>query len=77
MTMPTPPVGLLGLATLLLAGALSGEGPLRAALVAGLQVERVLLDVIDGVILLELSREAAQCALNRLALLDFDFSQTV
>jgi hypothetical protein len=34
----------------------------------------VLLDVLDDVFLLHLPLEPAECALDRLALLDFDFS---
>jgi hypothetical protein len=39
-----------------------------------LQVERVLLDVLDDVFLLHLPLETAERALDRLAILDFDFS---
>jgi hypothetical protein len=34
----------------------------------------VLLDVLDDVFLLNLTLEATECALDRLALLNFDFS---
>jgi hypothetical protein len=43
-------------------------------IVTRFQVEGVLLDVFDDVFLLDLAFEPAESALNRLALLDFDFS---
>ncbi len=47
-----------------------------AALVAGLEIERRLLDVLDDVFLLDLPLEAAKRAFDRLAFLDFDFGQS-
>jgi hypothetical protein len=63
-------------ASLLLARPLAGECLLRTALVAGLEIERVLLDVLDDVFLLDLPLEAAKRAFDRLAFLDFDFGQS-
>jgi hypothetical protein len=57
-------VGLLDVAPLLLAGAFASEGLLGAAFVAGLEVERVLLDVLDDVFLLDLPLEPAERTLN-------------
>ena len=68
------PWGLLGLAPHLLAVALASQRLLGPALVARLQVERVLLDVLDDVFLLHLPLEAPESALDGLALLNFDFS---
>ena len=62
---------LLRLAALLLAVALAGERLLGAALVARLQVEGVLLDVLDDVFLLHFSLETSQRALDRLTFLNF------
>src|SRR5262249_40103587 len=45
----------------------------RAPLVARLQVERMLLDVLDDVFLLNLALEPTESALDRFALLDFHF----
>ena len=58
----------------LLAVTLSRQRLLGSALVTRLQVERVLLDVLDDVFLLNLALEAAESALDRLALLNLDFS---
>ena len=66
---------LLGLAPLLLAIALAREGLLRPALVARLQVEGVLLDVLDDVFLLHLPFETAERAFNGLAFLNLYFCQ--
>lgn len=66
---------LFGLASLLLACPLPRERLLRATLVARFQVERVLLDIFDDVFLLDLTLEAAQRALDGLAVLHLDFSQ--
>src|SRR5204863_9329516 len=66
-------VGLLQLAPELLAITLSGEGLLRPPLVTGFQIEGMLLDILDDVFLLNLPLEPAESALNRLALLNFDF----
>src|SRR5512133_2942175 len=64
--------GLLALATQLLPAPLAGQGLLRPALVSGLQVEAVLLDVLDDVFLLDLALEAPEGVLDRLALLHLD-----
>jgi len=53
---------LLNLARALLAVALAGEGFLRAAFFAWLQIERMALDLFYNVFLLDLTLEAAQCA---------------
>jgi hypothetical protein len=60
---------------LLLPAAFPSESLLRPALVTGLQIERMLLDILDDIFLLHLSLEAAQRALDGFALLDLDFSQ--
>src|SRR6266545_6268248 len=67
-------VGLLQLSPELLAIALSRQRLLRSPLVAGFQIERMLLDVLDDVFLLDLPLEPAESAFDRFALLDFDFS---
>jgi hypothetical protein len=65
---------LFQLAPKLLPIPLPRQGLLCSALVAGFQVERMLLDVLDDVFLLHLPLEPAECALDRLPLLDLDFS---
>src|SRR5690606_26350181 len=65
--------GLLELAPHLLAVPLARERLLGAALVARLQVEGVLLDVLDDVFLLHFPLEAPESALDGLALLNLDF----
>ena len=65
---------LLRLPSELLAITLPRQCLFRTALVARLQIERVFLDVLDNVFLLNLALEAAECALDRLALLNLDFS---
>jgi hypothetical protein len=67
-------VGLLRFAAELLAIPLPRECLLGSPLVAGLQVEGMLLDVLDDVFLLDLPLEPAEGAFNRFALLYFDFS---
>src|SRR4051794_34572330 len=47
---------------------------LGATLVAWLQIEGVLLDILDDVFLLHLPLEAPESALDRFALLNLDFS---
>src|SRR5512144_3234305 len=76
--LPREPVGpaLVALAAQLLAAAFAGQGLLGPALVAGLQVEAVLLDVLDDVFLLNLALEAAEGVLDRLAFLNLDLSHT-
>ena len=59
----------------LLAGPLTGERLFHTALVARLQIEGVLLDVLDDVFLLNLALESAKGALDRLTFLDSDFCQ--
>src|SRR5204863_9494434 len=66
--------GLLGFAPHLLAVAFAGERLLGATLVARLQVERVLLDVLDDVFLLHFPLEASESAFDGFALLDLNFS---
>ncbi|HEX2446343.1 MAG TPA: hypothetical protein VHJ77_20505 [Vicinamibacterales bacterium] len=72
---PTNSSGLLRFATLLLARPLAGERLLGALLVAWLQIEGMLLDILYDIFLLNLPLEAAQRALDRLAFLNFDFGQ--
>src|SRR6185369_1676980 len=73
----SPPafVRLLGFPTDLLAIPLPRQRLLRTALVARLQVEAVLLDVLDDVFLLDLALEAAEGVLDGLAFLDLDLGQ--
>jgi hypothetical protein len=66
---------LLAFPTLLLARAFPGERLFGSALVAGLQIKGVFLDVLDDVFLLHLSLETAQRALNGLAFLNLHFCQ--
>jgi hypothetical protein len=66
---------LVRLATLLLARTLSRQRLLGTATVARLQVERMLLDILDDIFLLHFPLEATKRALDRLAFLDFHFSQ--
>src|SRR5687767_8483760 len=68
------PDALLRFAPELLSVALPGQSLLGPALVTRLQVERVLLDVLDDVFLLNLTLEATEGALDRLAFLNLDFS---
>src|SRR3954468_6764958 len=65
---------LLDFAPELLTVALPGQRLFGPALIAGLQIEGMLLDVLDDVFLLHLPLEPAEGAFNRLALLDFHFS---
>ncbi len=65
---------LLRLSTEFLTVPLTRQGLLGPALVTRLQVERMLLDVLDDVFLLNLALEAAECTFDRLALLNLDFS---
>ena len=69
------PRRLLDLAALLLARTLAGKRLFRAATVARLQIEGVLLDILDDIFLLHLALEAAKRAFDRFAFLNFDFSQ--
>ena len=68
-------VELVRLASLLLARTLARQRLLGAATVAWLQVERMLLDILDDIFLLHLPLEATKRALDRLAFLNFHFSQ--
>ena len=69
------PAGLVRFATLLLARTLARQRLLGAATIAWLQVERMLLDILDDIFLLHLPLEATKRALDRLAFLNFHFSQ--
>lgn len=60
-----------------LAAALASEGLLRALLLTRLQVIGVLLDILDDVLLLDLSLEASKRAFNGLAFLHPDFGQSL
>src|SRR5207237_10801248 len=53
---------------------LARERLLCSALVTRLQIEGMLLDVLDDVFLLHFPLEPTKGALDRFALLDFDFS---
>ena len=66
---------LVRFAALLFPRPLPRERLLRAAPIAGLQVEGVLLDILDDIFLLDLPLEAPKRAFNRFAFLDLDFSQ--
>ncbi len=66
---------LVRLASLLLTRTLARQRLLGAATVAWLQVERMLLDILDDIFLLHLPLEATKRALDRLAFLNFHFSQ--
>src|SRR4029079_18022322 len=68
---------LLRFASKLLAITLSRQRLLRAAFIARLQVEGVLLDILDDVFLLHLPLEPSESALDRFALLNLDFSHPV
>src|SRR5215510_15936706 len=68
---------LLALAADLLAASLASQRLLGPALVAGLQIEAVLLDVLDDVFLLDLPLEATEGVFDRFALLDLDLGQNV
>ena len=57
-------IALFRFAALLLPRTLAGEGLLGAAFVAGLQIERVFLDVFDDVLLLDLAFEPPEGTLN-------------
>src|SRR5258708_38453488 len=66
-------VGLFRFAPELLAIPLTGERLLGPSLVAGFQIEGVLLDIFDDVFLLNLPFEPTESALDGLALLDLYF----
>ena len=65
---------LIQIPALLLTAPLPGERLLRSTLVTRLQIERVLLDILDDIFLLNLTLETAEGALDRLAVLYFHFS---
>jgi hypothetical protein len=67
-------LGLVHLSTELFPIPLARQRLFGSALIAWFQVERVLLDVLDNVFLLDFPLETAECALDRLAFLHFDFS---
>src|SRR5262245_17990516 len=67
-------VVLFRLAPELLPISLPSERLLGSSLVTGFQIEGMLLDVLDDVFLLNLPFEPAECAFDRFALLDLDFS---
>jgi len=67
---------LLDLARAFLAIALAGECFLCAALFTGLQIERVPLDFLNDVFLLNLALKTAQSTFERFAILQMDFRQT-
>jgi hypothetical protein len=66
---------LFHIARALLAIALTGECFLRATLFAGLQIERMALDLFNDIFLLDLALEAAERALQGFPILKNDFSQ--
>ena len=70
------PLPLVRFAALLFARTLSCECLLGATTITWLQVERMLLDVLDDIFLLDLPLETAERAFNGLAFLHLDFSQT-
>src|SRR6185295_6832684 len=72
----SPPrrVGLFRFAPQLLPIPFARERLLRPSLVAGLQVEGMLLDILDDVFLLDLPLEPSESAFDGFALLNFDFS---
>jgi hypothetical protein len=70
-----PKKRLFSFARALLAIPLARQGFLGTLLLAGLQVERVTLDLLDNIFLLHLALKAAQRAFKGLAVLDVDFSQ--
>jgi hypothetical protein len=67
-------VGLFRFAPQLLPIPFARKRLLGPSLVAGFQIEGVLLDILDDVFLLDLPLEPAESAFDGLALLDFDFS---
>ena len=69
----SPQIGLVRLSSLFLAGALTSERLLSASLVAGLEVERMFLDVLDDVLLLHFAFKAPESTFNGFAFLNFNF----
>ena len=66
---------LFRVASLLLARPFASECLLGAALIAGLQIEGVFLDVLDDVLLLHFALKAAEGTFDGLAFLNFYFCQ--
>jgi hypothetical protein len=67
---------LFGVPGALFTVALARESFLSALFLTGLQVERMPLDFLDDVLLLDLALETAQCAFQGFSVLDVDFCQT-
>ena len=65
---------LVQIPALLLAAPLPGERLFSATLVTRLQIERMLLDILDDIFLLNLALETAEGAFDRFAVLYFHFS---
>jgi hypothetical protein len=75
-TAADPATALLDLPAILLPVSLTGQRLLSPKLLTRLQVEGVSLDLLDDVLLLDLSLEAAKGVFQRFALLKLNFSQT-
>src|SRR5262245_24594908 len=75
--MPGTSLCLLRLAPELLPVPLSSKRLLGPTLVSGFQIERVLLDVLDDVFLLDLALEAAECTFDGLAFLNLDLGHAL
>ena len=69
-------VRLLDVLASLLAIPFASQRFFGALLFARLQIERVTFDLFDDVLLLDFALEAPQCAFERFAVLDMDFSQS-
>lgn len=69
------PVELLYFSPALFPVPLSSQGLLDSLLFTWLQVKGVALDLLDNVLCLDLTLEAAKGVLNSFALLNFDFRQ--
>ena len=67
----------IGFPALFLTTPLARQRLFRATFICRFQIVRVLLNVLDDVFLLHLALEAAQCALDRFAILHFDFGQNL
>jgi hypothetical protein len=70
-----PATALLDLPAILLPVSLTGQRLLSPQLLSRLQVEGVPFDLLDDVLLLDLSLEAATGVFQRFALLKLNFSQ--
>jgi hypothetical protein len=64
------------LATHLLAQPLASERLLDSFFLAGFQVERVFLDILDDIFLLHFALESTQRAFERLAIIENHFRQS-